>query len=166
MANSPIDRLPPPFEEIIRRHEGEILRFIMRSTRDREDALDLFQETWLRAYRAYARIDGAEGIRPWLFRIATNLCLNRVRDRARHNGVVFDGELAEAHERSAPHGARDTLIDLKSLIGRLPQKQRAAVMMRKFGGLEYPEIATALGCSLAAARADVYQAMKKIGAME
>jgi DNA-directed RNA polymerase specialized sigma24 family protein len=54
------------------------------------------------------------------------------------------------------------LIDLKSAIGRLPRKQRAAMMMRKFGGLEYPEIAAALGCTLEAARADVYQAMKKI----
>jgi RNA polymerase sigma-70 factor (ECF subfamily) len=162
MTNSAIDRLPLPFEEIIRRHEGEILRFILRTTRDREDALDLFQETWLRAYRAYARIDGPDGIRPWLFRIATNLCLNRARDRARRTSVVFDSDLAEAHEHGTSHGAHDGLIDLKSAIGRLPRKQRAAMMMRKFGGLEYPEIAAALGCTLEAARADVYQAMKKI----
>jgi RNA polymerase sigma-70 factor (ECF subfamily) len=166
MTNSAIDRLPPPFEEVIRRHEREILRFILRTTRDREDALDLFQDTWLRAYRAYARLDGPDGIRPWLYRIATNLCLNRVRDRARRSSIIFDGELAEKHEHGASHGAHDGLIDLKSAIGRLPRKQRAAMMMRKFGGLDYPEIAAALGCSLEAARAGVYQAMKKIRDME
>ena len=166
MTNPAIDRLPPPFEEIVRCHEREIMRFILRTTRDREDALDLFQETWLRAYRAYARLDDPDGIRPWLFRIATNLCLNRARDRARRTSVVFDGELAEAHEHGTSHGAHDGLIDLKAAIGRLPRKQRAAIMMRKFAGLEYPEIASALGCSLEAVRADVYQAMKKIRATE
>jgi RNA polymerase sigma-70 factor (ECF subfamily) len=162
MQDAPIDRIPPPFDEVIRRHEREIMRFLLRTTRDREDALDLFQETWLRAYRAYAKFDGTDGVRPWLFRIATNLCLNRARDRARHSRVIFDSELANLSERPAPDGAYVQLLHLKTTVARLPRKQREAVMMRKFGGLEYDEIAAALGCSCEAARADVYQAMKKI----
>jgi RNA polymerase sigma-70 factor (ECF subfamily) len=130
MGSTPILELPPPFEEALRRHDREIMRYLLRTTGDREDALDLFQETWLRAYRAYPQLDSAAGLRPWLFRIATNLCLNRTRDRARRS------------------------------------KQRQALVMRKFGGLDYGEIASALGCSAEAARADVYQAMKKLKAAE
>src|SRR5208283_370245 len=101
MSKSPIDGLPPPFEETMQRHEREIMRFLLRTTRDREDSLDLFQETWLRAYRAYPKLDGADGIRPWLYRIATNLCLNRVRDRARRTRVIVDDELTETHAARA-----------------------------------------------------------------
>jgi RNA polymerase sigma-70 factor, ECF subfamily len=166
MSKSPIDGLPPPFEETMQRHERAIMRFILRTTRDREDALDLFQETWLRAYRAYSKLDGADGIRPWLYRIATNLCLNRVRDRARRSRVIVDGDVAETHPAYAVNGSHDGVIQLKNAIGRLPRKQREALVLRKFGGLEYDEIGAALGCSNDAARADVYQAIKKIKAME
>src|ERR1700721_2478952 len=75
--------LPPPFDEAVARHERELMRFLLRTTRDHDDALDLYQETWLRAYRAWPKLESAAGLRPWLYRIATNLCLNRVRDRMR-----------------------------------------------------------------------------------
>jgi RNA polymerase sigma-70 factor (ECF subfamily) len=166
MKNYPIDGLPPPFEETMRLHEREIMRFILRTTRDQEDALDLFQETWLRAYRAYPRLEGADGIRPWLFRIATNLCLNRVRDRVRRSRVIVDSEPGELDTAPAIGGSHDGVIRLKAAIGKLPRKQKEALIMRKFGGLDYDEIAAALECSNDAARADVYQAVKKIRAME
>jgi RNA polymerase sigma factor (sigma-70 family) len=154
--------LPPPFDEAMHRHEREIMRFILRATGDRDDALDLFQETWLRAYRAYAQLDSAEGLRPWLFRIASNLCLNRKRDRARRARVFADTELQEDHSSVGP--LHDSALHLKSILRRLPNKQRQALVMRKFGGLDYGEIAMALGCSEEAARAGVYLAMKKLRA--
>jgi RNA polymerase sigma-70 factor, ECF subfamily len=166
MSKSPIDGLPPPFEETMRRYERAIMHFILRTTRDREDALDLFQETWLRAYRAYPKLAGADGIRPWLYRIATNLCLNRVRDRARRARVIADEEAAEAQPPRGHGSSQDGVIQLKTAIDRLPRKQREALILRKFGGLEYDEIGAALGCSNDAARADVYQAVRKIRAME
>ncbi len=155
--------LPPPFDEAMTRHEREIMRFIVRATGDREDALDLFQETWLRAYRAYRQLDSAEGLRPWLYRIASNLCLNRKRDRARRARVIADGQLAEEQAASAPP-VHESALDVKSLLRRLPNKQRQALVMRKLAGLEYGEIAAALGCSEEAARAGVYLAMKKLKA--
>ena len=77
--------------------EREIMRFLMRSTGDREDAKDLFQETWLRAYRAYPTLRSEDGLRPWIFRIASNLCRNRVRDRMRR----MRGDRA-THRQTAP----------------------------------------------------------------
>ncbi|MGA2410678.1 MAG: RNA polymerase sigma factor [Candidatus Binataceae bacterium] len=155
-------QIPPPFEEAVRRHEHEIMRFIVRSTRDHDDALDLFQETWLRAYRAYPRLDSAGGLRPWLFRIAANLCLNRTRGRLRRSRVIADDPVAE--ESASNSASHDGVLHLKAAIERLPRKQRAALIMRKFAGLEYEEIAVELECSCESARAGVYQALKKLKA--
>jgi RNA polymerase sigma-70 factor, ECF subfamily len=165
MGSIPKLNLPPPFEDAMRLHEREIMRYLLRITNDREDALDLFQETWMRAYRSYPQLDSAEGLRPWLFRIATNLSLNRKRDRVRRARMFADGEFSKVPERAAP-STPETLIDLQSAIERLPHKQRAALVMRKIAGLEYEEIACALECSFEAARAGVYQALKKIRAEE
>ena len=159
-------KLPPPFEEAVKSMEREIMRFLVRSTGDRDDAMDLFQETWLRAYRAYPTLQSEDGLRPWIYRIASNLCRNRARDRMRR-GRVIASESAEGadlahcasnHLNGGPEGA----LHLKRSIARLPGKQGQALMMRKFAGLEYGEIATALKCSADSARASVYQALKKL----
>jgi RNA polymerase sigma-70 factor (ECF subfamily) len=158
--------LPPPFDQLLERYEREILRFIMRTTRDREDALDLFQETWMRAYRAYPQLKSAADLRAWLYRIAANLCLNRSRDRARRARVFADGVALPEHDGVRRGDPREHWLSVKKLIERLPRKQQAAIMMRKVAGLEYDEIAQALGCSSESARADVYQAMKKLRMVE
>jgi len=148
----------------MRRYEGEIMRFLVRSTRDHNDALDLFQETWLRAYRAYPRLDSAAGLRPWLYRIAANLCLNRTRAHVRRSRVIAEHPAPDENQFStAAHtNSHDGVIHLRAAIERLPRKQRAALIMRKFGGLGYDEIAAALECSCESARASVYQALKKL----
>jgi RNA polymerase sigma-70 factor (ECF subfamily) len=159
-------KLPPPFEEAVKSMEREIMRFLVRSTGDRDDAMDLFQETWLRAYRAYPTLQSEDGLRPWIYRIASNLCRNRARDRMRR-GRVFSGESADGADlaqRASSHlnGGPEGALHLKRSIARLPGKQGQALMMRKFAGLEYAEIATALNCSAESARASVYQALKKL----
>ncbi len=154
--------LPPSFDDAVARHERELMRFLLRTTRDQDDALDLFQETWLRAYRAWPKLESAAGLRPWLYRIATNLCLNRARDRMRRARVIGDEELDLAQVAGSSNGAHDGVLNLKAAISQLPHNQREALVMRKFGGLEYAEIATALGCSAESARAGVYQALKKL----
>lgn len=155
----------PEFDEAMRLHEREIMRFIARMAGDREDALDLFQETWVRAYRAYPSLDCGDGLRPWLFRIASNLCRNRIRDRARRsrviaeNGASTDRAIGRSHARGA---SPDGVIDLRRAIDALPGKQGQAFVMRKVIGMEYGEIGAALGCSEISARASVYQALKKL----
>jgi RNA polymerase sigma-70 factor, ECF subfamily len=162
--------LPPPFEEAVKSLEREIMRFLLRSTRDRDDAMDLFQETWLRAYRAYPKLSSREGLRPWIYRIATNLCRNRARDQARKSRTIVDSgrdaaELA-ALGAGTNHSGPDSLIHLKLAVAQLPRMQGRALAMRKFDGLEYDEIAAKLKCSPESARASVYQALKKIRASE
>ena len=150
--------------------EREIMRFIMRLTRDREDSLDLFQETWLRAYRAYPTLRSKSGLRPWVFSIAANLCRNRARDRMRRARVIAnDGrDPAALADRFYPfaNSSPDGVISLRRALAALPGKQGKAVIMRKFGGMEYAEIAVALECSPESARASVYQALKKLKASQ
>ena len=125
--------LPPPFEELMRRHEQEIMRFLLRSTGDREDAADLFQETWLRAYRAYPRLAPDADARPWLYAIAANLWRNRARDRARRARVIVaqtpDSAPARKKLRRAAHENDGyAAIHLRQLISALPSKQRQALI--------------------------------------
>jgi RNA polymerase sigma-70 factor (ECF subfamily) len=170
MAVPDILNLPPPFEEAMKSLEREIMRFLLRLTRDREDSLDLFQETWLRAYRAYPTLRSSSGLRPWVFSIAANLCRNRARDRMRRARVIAnDGrDPAVEAERFHPYGndSPDGVVSLRRALAALPGKQGKALMMRKFGGMEYAEIAAALECSPESARASVYQALKKLKASQ
>src|ERR1700730_14626902 len=159
-------KLPPPFEVAVKSMEREIMRFLMRSTGDREDAKDLFQETWLRAYRAYPTLRSEDGLRPWIFRIASNLCRNRVRDRMRRMRVITNASANGAELRdcasSSTRGGPEGALHLKRSIARLPGEQGQALMMRKFAGLEYAEIGAALDCSAESARACVHKALKKL----
>jgi RNA polymerase sigma-70 factor (ECF subfamily) len=167
------DRLPIPlpFEEIMQRHEREIMRYLLRVSGDREDAADLFQETWLRAYRAYPRLDSEIGIRPWLYAIATNLCRNRARDSARRARVIVpDKEEIPAadrvgkHHRFAHENEGYAAVHLRELTSALPEKQQHALHLRYFAGLDYAAMASALGCSEDSARANVSQAIRKLKA--
>lgn len=164
----------------MRLHEREIMRFLMRSAASREDALDLFQETWLRAYRAYPKLRSFDDVRAWLFRIAVNLCHNHRRARWRESRVVADwaspahvsgegnwGESAGiAGSRDGAQGPAEPVVAFRQAIRRLPEGQRAALVMRKLNGLGYAEIGRVLGCSPQSARARVYEAMKKLRVFE
>jgi RNA polymerase sigma factor (sigma-70 family) len=166
-APAKLPPIPLPFEDAMRRHDREIMRFLVRMTHDHEDALDLFQETFLRAYRAYPELDSEAGLRPWLFKIAANLCRNRARDRARRSRVIAPEADAEVLDAVSPrhfanHAAQDGALDLRRAVAGLPGKQGQAFVMRKIVGLDYGEIGAALGCSEDSARAGVYQALRKL----
>ena len=164
-------QLPIPFQEILQRHEREIMRYLLRLSGDREDAADLFQETWLRAYRAYPKLDPKREVRPWLYAIAVNLCRNRARDGARRRRVILaDNEKSPAEERGKVYRAITendgyAVVHLRERISALPQKQREALYLRYFGGLDYAEIAAAMDCSQQSARANVSQAVRKLKSM-
>jgi RNA polymerase sigma-70 factor (ECF subfamily) len=154
--------LPPTFEQAVQSHERGLMRYLVRATGgDREDALDLFQETWLRAYRAYPSLEPGAALSPWLFRIAANLCRNRARDRMRRARVMVEGG-HELVERAATPGGSDGAIALSDAIDALPPRQRRSLIMRKFDGLSYDEIGASLNCSAESARAHVYQALRKL----
>ena len=153
----------------MRRHERELLRYLLRVTANREDALDLFQETWLRAYRAYPRLRPESRVRPWLYAIAVNLSRNRARDGARRARVFAANEKDQSLADGMDGGDRQSYgndgyaaVRLRELIAALPRRQREALRLRYISGLEYDEIAEIMHCSEENARANVSQAVKKL----
>jgi RNA polymerase sigma-70 factor (ECF subfamily) len=163
-------RLPIAFEELMRLHERAIMRFALRATGSPDDAADLFQETWLRAYRAYPRLEPDADALPWLYTIAANLCRNRKRDRARRSRVILaQNDGAAAPDGGERHGRMEenegyAAVHLRQLISALPPKQRQALYLRYFAGLDYDQIGAAMRCSAQAARANVSQAARKLKA--
>jgi RNA polymerase sigma-70 factor (ECF subfamily) len=145
---------PVTFGELLECFEREIFAYVLRLTGSRDDADDLYQETFLAAFRSWPPPRAGKE-RAWLYRIATNKAIDRVR---RSRRVV---PLADLH-LAAPERDGVTLADLRTAVGALPTGQRAAFVLRKVEGRSYAEVADVLGCSEEAARSRVAEAMKKV----
>jgi RNA polymerase sigma-70 factor (ECF subfamily) len=158
------------FEELIDRHHDEIFAFLwrllvsQRSSDRKSEAEDLVQEVYLRAYRSFPRLRPKTNHRAWLYKIATNCAYSRLRQM--NDGRGKAAALASAAESGSASGAAasDGQIHrrLRSLVGQLPAKQKACVTLRYLQDLDYPEIAQVLGCSQESARANVYQAIRRL----
>jgi RNA polymerase sigma factor (sigma-70 family) len=131
----------PPFEHFYEQHRVEVLRLLRRRL-GAERADDAFQETFLRALRAYRRLEHGEHLRAWVLTIAQNVALDALR-RAKPSM-----ELVEA----GVEDVRPAYEDLAHLTDGLPPKERAAVVLRYGYDLSYDQIAAALGSSPDAAR--------------
>jgi RNA polymerase sigma factor (sigma-70 family) len=131
----------PPFETFYEAHREEVYRFLGRRL-GRQRAEDAFQETFLRALRAYPKLAHGNELRAWVFTIASRIVVDEAR-RARPT--------AELPELSAEDGL-PAFEDLAPLTGDLPPKERAAVVLRYGYDLGYDEIGAALGSTEEAAR--------------
>jgi RNA polymerase sigma-70 factor, ECF subfamily len=153
------------FADLVTRYQFELYGFALGLTRNRADADDLYQETLLRAFRAYDRLDGAANHRAWLYRIATNVFLSG-RRRAGREGPLDEAAEVAIPEDQPDHAsrldARDLLREVAAFVDTLPEKQRVALVLRKYQGLGYDEIAAALQSSEAAARFNVHSALRKL----
>jgi RNA polymerase sigma factor (sigma-70 family) len=132
----------PPFETFYEAHKDEVLAFLRRRA-GRERADDLFQDTFLRALRAYERLEHGEHLRAWVLTIAARLVIDGAR-RERPQGEL----LAEP----ASEDLRPAYEELAPLTDGLPPKERAAVVLRYGYDLGYEEIGDALGSNTQAAR--------------
>ena len=158
------------FETIVSAHHGEICRYLRRVVGSAgEHADDLSQETFLRAYRAYASLPRDANVRAWLFSIATNLVKNHFRSEVRRRRAYAEvGVMAHDVTEVAPDTdavSRETGALVEAAVRRLPLKQRLAFTQRKIHGLDYAAISESLGCSTESARAHVFQALRKIRAV-
>jgi RNA polymerase sigma factor (sigma-70 family) len=131
----------PPFERFYEEHRVEVLRLLRRRL-GADRAEDAFQETFLRALRAYTRLEHGEHLRAWVLTIAQNVALDTYR-RTRPTEELVD---------SAVEDSRPAYEDLSELTDGLPPKERAAVVLRYGYDLPYDQIAAALGSSEDAAR--------------
>lgn len=153
------------FEELIGRHEREVYRFARRMTADPEDAADVLQETFLKAFRAFRKLPPDANHRAWLYRIAGRVAIDLARKKKSRRTTSIDVAVDFAHGDGDPESqasARRLAESLAKVVHSLPQRQRIALVQRKYEGLSYEEIAATLGCNEQTARAHVYQAMTKL----
>ncbi|MDP2603487.1 MAG: RNA polymerase sigma factor [Deltaproteobacteria bacterium] len=159
------------FEELIERHHDEIFAYAWRllagdrSSDRKTDAEDLVQEVYLRAYRNFSRLRANTNHRAWLYKIATHCAYSRLRQiQGGRRKLAALASVAAALGSASDIAASQGQIDrrLRLLVNQLPAKQKACVTLRYFQDLDYPEIAQVLGCSLESARANVYQAIRRL----
>lgn len=156
---------PPTFDHLVESHSAEIYRYLWRMMYDPEDAEDCLQETFLRALRAFPRLPTDSNYRAYLYKIATNVAHTHAVRRNQHNHrhtPLLDIEPAPGLTPSEQAAENELLHAVFAAVNALPHKQRAAFMMRQYQALDYPEIAAALETSEDSARANVYQALKKL----
>jgi RNA polymerase sigma factor (sigma-70 family) len=141
----------PPFERFYEAHRAEVLRLLRRKL-GADRAEDAFQETFLRALRAYGRLEHGEHLRAWVLTIAQNVAVDTLR-RARPT---------EELEESGVDDAPPAYAELAELTDGLGPKERAAVVLRYGYDLSYEQIASALGSSPDAARQATSTGVRRI----
>jgi RNA polymerase sigma factor (sigma-70 family) len=147
----------PPFERFYLDHRDEVLRYLRRLAGARAE--DAWQETFLRALRAYDRLEHGEHLRAWVFTIATRVALDehRADGRTREKVAALAAESATAAELERP-----AFRELEHLTSDLPPTERAAVVLRYAYDLPYAQIADALGSSEEAARAAASSGVRRL----
>jgi RNA polymerase sigma factor (sigma-70 family) len=150
------------FEALYDRHHPAILGFCRHMLGSREEAEDAVQHTFLAAFRDLVGSDKAIDLRPWLFAIARNRCLSLLRARRAHVAI----ELAEpaSDGLAAAVELREDLRELLADLARLPEDQRAALLLAELGALDHAGIATVLGCPREKVKALVFQARTSLAA--
>jgi len=148
------------FERLYRSHVHDVYRYALMVLRNRDDAEDVAQTTFLKAYRAFERGERPRHPRRWLITIAHNTCGTRIRDaRRRPHEVALEEQRAEA----VPAGTDD--VDVKELVhalGALSFNQRAALVMRELEGRTYVEIAEVLELSTSAVETLLFRARRAL----
>src|SRR5712692_5691843 len=166
------------FALLLQRYRTPLVNFLYRMVRNREQAEDLAQEVFLRVYRARKDYVPSAKFTTWLFRIATNLALNSVRDNRYQRmeisldaPVATDGEDgdaktldgAEKHPNIDQHMIAETRRKMiRHAIEKLPEKQRAAVLLHKYQELDYGEISKILKCSESALKSLLFRAYETL----
>jgi RNA polymerase sigma-70 factor (ECF subfamily) len=148
-------------ESWVEAYGREIHAYLWRILGDSQDAEDGLQETFLRALRTPEKTPIRQP-RPWLYAVAGNVARSQLRKRQRQTAreADLDEETLTVEDAAAP--ARERAEAVRRVVNRLPAKQREALLLRRYQGLDYEAIGEALGCSPQAARANVYQAMRKL----
>ena len=152
----PADTIPP-FERFYLEHRDEVLRYLRKLLGPRAE--DAWQETFLRALRAYDRLEHARHLRAWVFTIATRVAMDELR--ARPSDKLSLGELADGDLRG-DELRRPAFRELEHLTDGLPPTERAAVVLRYGYDLPYAEIGAALGSSEEAARAAASSGVRRL----
>jgi len=154
------------YRVLVDRHSRSIFRLAYRMTGNAQDAEDVVQETFLRAYRQLHRWEACSSLGTWLYRIAANYSLDLLRGRKRHGEA---GLTESQHALPSPSPGPDRLLFSNTVqdcvtttLDELSQQERTAFVLRHFEGQSIVEISAALGLSGAAAKHSIFRAVQKL----
>ncbi len=152
---------PAAFGELVRRHQASIYNVCYRMLGERSAAEDLAQEACIRAFERLDRFDASRPFGPWIRRVAANLCLNHLEQRAPPSQAL-DDETPDgaAQDPAAAMEQAETAASLRAALLALPPRYRAAVELRHFQGLSYAEMAATMGRPLSDVKSDLFRARR------
>ncbi|MFL6280962.1 MAG: RNA polymerase sigma factor [Vicinamibacterales bacterium] len=152
------------FDVIVERHQRQVYQLCYRFAGNHEDASDLAQDVFIRAYKGLHSFKGQAAFSTWLYRIAVNVSLNRVGARAQKWATLDTADQADLREERADtrllRGERAAAV--RAAIARLPKKQRAALILRIYHELPHDQIAEIVGTSVGAVKANFFHALANL----
>ena len=163
------------FEKLVTAYEKNVYNIALRMVGDPEDAADMTQETFIKAYRALSSFRGDSKFSSWLYRIASNVCLDFLRSRSRHPQVSLS--TVDEDDRTTfelPDMSRNPEEQLMKKLGmeavrrgleQLPEQQRQILVLRELGGLSYAELAQTLGLEEGTVKSRIFRARKRLCAL-
>ncbi len=159
------------FNQLVKRWERPIFALAYRTLGREEDARDVTQETFLRAFRALAGFKGDAKFSSWLYRIALNLCRDWMR-KERRAPIVAVPEGVDVQHLAAESGPTETVEDLAAraeltrevakAMSHLPAEQRQSIILKEYHGLTFQEIADLMRCPLSTVKTRVYQGLSTL----
>jgi RNA polymerase sigma-70 factor (ECF subfamily) len=162
----------PSFELLLSRHRAQVVNHLYRLVHNRDIAEELAQEVFIRVYRSRSTYQPEAKFTTWLFRITTNIALNWRRDTRRETlHLRLDDEIRGSRKKELLDReplAEELLLkeqrasEIRSVVETLPPKQLAAVLMHKYEGMEYVEIAETLQCTIPALKSLLFRAYETL----
>ena len=160
------------FDEIVRRHQGRVYAVAYRMTGNREDALDVAQESLMKAYHKIDAWQPTGGFLPWLLRLTTNQAIDVLRRRKRQRHAPLDEAYAQESEHAPVEpstigtarqvDANEIDARVRTALVVLSPSQRTVFVLRHYEGLALAEIATELGCTVGSVKVHLFRALKKL----
>lgn len=163
------------FEELVLRHEKTVYNIALRMTGSEDDAADMTQETFIKAYNNLSSFKSDSKFSTWVYRITTNVCLDFLRAKSRRPQVSltvadadddsFEQQLEIPDPADDPEQQLMKKLSMQSLndgLRRLPDKQRQILVMRELGGLSYAEIGKALSLEEGTVKSRIFRARKNL----
>ena len=162
------------FAILLEKHRSPVVHFLYRMVQNQAIAEELAQEAFLRVYRSRGSYEPTAKFTTWLFRIATHLALNSLRDRKHERSEErldkYPGDVPPRQVPDRSPSVEQTMVyearfeEVRRAIAALPHKQRAAVLMHKYEEMEYSQIAKVLNCSESAVKSLLFRAYEALRA--
>jgi RNA polymerase sigma-70 factor (ECF subfamily) len=160
----------PAFDLLVTRHRRSVYHVCYRFVHQHEDAADLTQDTFVRAWKALASFRGQARFSTWLHRIAVNVCLNKLATRPPAAEPIDAEALVDRHQPRPGDAllAEERAAQVRAAVATLPPRQREALVLRTYHELSHQEVAAIVGTSVGAVKANIFHALanlrKRLGA--